>query len=145
MPRRRPSRPALLLAALPMLASALGCARTAGERDESATPVPEGRLASPQAALAGHDLFVRHCAPCHGARADGGGPRAANLATAPADLTTLTGEQRDPRRLFDVLHEGVPGSDMPSWRALSEEQLWDLVAYLRALAAGPGAATGGPP
>ncbi len=63
------------------------------------------------------------------------------LSKAPADLAALSEERRDPRRLFTVLHDGVRGSDMPSWQALEEEELWDLVAYLRALAAGPGAAT----
>ena len=133
MIRPRWSRQAVLLAALPMLASVLGCGRPAGEPPEAAPPVPEERLGSAEAVVAGHDLFVRHCTPCHGARADGSGPRAARLAGAPADLTALPDERRDPRRLFEVLHQGLPGTDMPSWRALDDAELWDLVTYLRTL------------
>jgi mono/diheme cytochrome c family protein len=128
-----------------MLASAVACRRPAGEPSAAAPPAPEERLASRESVVTGHDLFLRYCAPCHGARGQGDGPRAGRLSKAPADLTTLPEERRDPRRLFTVLHDGVRGSDMPSWRALDEEELWDLVAYLRSLGAGPGAATEAPP
>ena len=128
-----------------MLASAAACARPAGEPPAAAPPAPEERLASPEAVVAGHALFLRYCAPCHGAGGHGDGPRAARLSKAPADLAALPEAHRDPGRLFAVLHDGVRGSDMPSWQALEEEQLWDLVAYVRALAAGPAAAAEGTP
>jgi mono/diheme cytochrome c family protein len=119
-----------------MLASQLACGRPPGGTPEpSRTPaVPEARLASADAVIAGEALFLRHCASCHGERGDGKGPRAARLAHAPADLTTLPPDRTTPRRLFEVLHQGVPGSDMPSWQALEERERWDLVAYLRTLA-----------
>ena len=37
----------------------------------------------------GKEMYVNHCAACHGADAKGDGPAAAALKTAPADLTTL--------------------------------------------------------
>ncbi len=36
---------------------------------------------------AGAEIFARACAPCHGAEGKGDGPRAAELARAPTDLT----------------------------------------------------------
>jgi mono/diheme cytochrome c family protein len=29
-----------------------------------------------------------------------------------------------------VIREGVRGTPMPSWKALSEDECWDLVAYV---------------
>jgi len=55
------------------------------------------------------------------------------LVTRPANLTRLAEARREPQRLFKVLRDGVPGTDMPSWRALSERERWDLVAFVRSL------------
>ncbi|WP_170482245.1 c-type cytochrome [Ruegeria arenilitoris] len=38
----------------------------------------------------GKDLFVEHCARCHGIDASGKGPDAADLKTVPADLTKIS-------------------------------------------------------
>lgn len=97
-------------------------------------PVPHERLASPAARARGRALFLADCAPCHGVAADGRGVRRPRLATAPTDLTHLAPPRRRARRLFQVLHQGVPGTDMPAWSALSDDQRWDLVAYLQSLA-----------
>lgn len=48
-------------------------------------PCREGEPVS----AAGRDLFLTHCAACHGSDATGDGPRAGSLATRPADLTRL--------------------------------------------------------
>jgi mono/diheme cytochrome c family protein len=32
--------------------------------------------------------------------------------------------------VYYAIREGVSGTPMPSWRSLSEEQSWDLVAYV---------------
>jgi mono/diheme cytochrome c family protein len=37
----------------------------------------------------GKDMYVNHCAACHGAEAKGDGPAATALKTSPTDLTTL--------------------------------------------------------
>jgi mono/diheme cytochrome c family protein len=33
-------------------------------------------------------------------------------------------------RAYRAIREGVPGTPMPSWSVLSDEESWDLVAYL---------------
>jgi mono/diheme cytochrome c family protein len=43
----------------------------------------------PSGPAAGQILFHTYCASCHGIRADGNGPVAAELRTPPADLTRL--------------------------------------------------------
>jgi len=65
MPRRAPFVPAAALAVL------------------AAMP------AAAQDAASGRDLFLAHCAYCHGEGAAGDGPRAAVLNPPPADLTRL--------------------------------------------------------
>jgi cytochrome c oxidase cbb3-type subunit 3 len=77
------------------------------------------------AADAGETLFRQHCAPCHGAKGDGG--RGANLAVrklprAPDDAT-----------LGAIIAQGIPGTEMPATRMIDTERM-ELIAYVRGLA-----------
>jgi putative heme-binding domain-containing protein len=76
------------------------------------------------AAETGERLFQTHCAPCHGARGEGG--RGANLAVrrlphAPDDAA-----------LSALITQGIPGTQMPATRMTTEENA-ALVAYVRSL------------
>ena len=66
----------------------VGCAGAGGAGgDESQT-----RGAAPASAILaerGRELFQRYCAACHGASAEGDGPAAPALRTAPPDLTRI--------------------------------------------------------
>ena len=96
--------------------------------------VPAPRLASPLARERGRLLFARHCAICHGERADGEGVRREGLSTRPRDFTDpLWRRQASPRSVFFKIREGVRGTAMPSWKSLDEEEAWDLVAFLLAV------------
>jgi mono/diheme cytochrome c family protein len=100
-------------------------------------PVPEARLRSPEARARGRELFLANCALCHGQRADGRGRRAAGFARPPASFSDPTWRARtSPRRAYFAIREGLHGTPMPSWRALGEEECWDLVAYVLAVADG---------
>src|SRR5688572_7423399 len=77
--------------------------------------------------LAGRDNFDAYCAPCHGRSGRGDGPVAAELKTAPADLTTLArrNEGEFPRARVTELVTGTGAgvaahgsSEMPLWGAL---------------------------
>lgn len=97
--------------------------------------VPEERLASAEARRSGRELFLRHCAICHGERADGRGLRRHSLSTPPADFTRRDWRQRTTERdLYQVIREGVHGTPMPAWKALEEGETWDIVAYVAAVA-----------
>lgn len=100
-------------------------------------PVPVERLGSPQAVERGRALFDGHCALCHGERGDGHGVRRFAMRTPPRDLTNRSWqEQIGPRELFRIIRDGVRGTQMPAWRAFDDDQIWDLVAYVRRLPGG---------
>lgn len=96
--------------------------------------VPAGVLEELEARRRGRELFVRHCAICHGEAADGRGVRR-NLSSRPADFTDpLWRERTSPRRAFFVVREGVRGTAMAGWKILDEQESWDLVAYVMSVA-----------
>jgi mono/diheme cytochrome c family protein len=97
--------------------------------------VPQERLASPEARNRGEALYVAHCALCHGVHADGQGVRREGFSTPPANFTDPLWQKRtSTRHIFYAIREGVRGTAMPSWSgALTEDQTWDLVAYLRSV------------
>ncbi len=41
-----------------------------------------------------------------------------------------------PRWLFFVIREGIRRTPMPAWKILSQDQTWDLVAYVLSVAEG---------
>jgi mono/diheme cytochrome c family protein len=97
---------------------------------------PPARFSSPEARARGRALFVQHCAICHGEGADGRGRRRYSLSGPPADFTDPSWAERNtPARTFAVIRNGVPGTSMPAWKVLDEDQTWDLVAYLYSVAA----------
>jgi mono/diheme cytochrome c family protein len=92
--------------------------------------VPHERLVSAEARERGRGLYLAHCALCHGERADGHGPRSL-LSSRPADFTSKTWRRTvTPRKAFFILREGVHGTAMPAWPTLTEDETWDLVAYV---------------
>ena len=96
----------------------------------------------PGSALAGQRLFDFRCPGCHGMTGHGDGPAAASLILrAPANLTTDTLiASKDWNAVFNKIREGgkgVHGSSMPSWGVvLSEQETWDLVAFVATLQPG---------
>lgn len=87
---------------------------------EAATP-----FANSGDTAAGENLFRVHCGRCHGRDARGG--------RAP-DLTTGRILARGDAGLFDVIADGIPGTEMPPLhRTRSDRSVWQLVAYLQAL------------
>jgi mono/diheme cytochrome c family protein len=93
--------------------------------------VPPGLLESKDARARGAVIFDKNCAICHGIRGDGHGFRSQALSERPRAFTDRSWRERtSPRHVYYAIREGVSGTPMPSWRSLSEEQSWDLVAYV---------------
>jgi high-affinity iron transporter len=92
--------------------------------------IPEELLASPEARARGRQLYLQHCALCHGSGADGKGVRQ-NLSSHPRSFLDPSWRERSsPRSIYYVVQEGLSGTAMPAWKSLDEDQTWDLVAYL---------------
>jgi mono/diheme cytochrome c family protein len=86
---------------------------------------PNPYAGRPEAALAGRNLYARHCAQCHGEDARG-------RDKAP-DLHSSAVQDAAPGTLFWFLKNGNLKKGMPSWSRLPDQQLWQLVSYLRTL------------
>lgn len=98
--------------------------------------VPAARLADPAAQQHGRQLFLRHCALCHGERADGRGARIA-FSSPPADFSNPQWRERtSARQAFAIVRDGKRGTSMGAWRSFSDDEVWDLVAYLRSVSQG---------
>ncbi len=96
--------------------------------------MPQARLASTEARRHGRELYLRHCALCHGERGDGRGVRR-TLSSDPRSFTDPAWRRRtSPRRVYGVIRDGVRGTAMPAWRSLDEDATWDLVAYVLSVA-----------
>ena len=85
----------------------------------------------------GTALFRTHCATCHGPGGRGDGPGGAGLPRPPADLTAPHTAQHTAGDMFWWLTHGIPAGGMPPFDGvLSEEERWDLINFIRTLAAG---------
>lgn len=88
-----------------------------------------------------HGLYRRHCAHCHGISGDGQGPTAAILNPYPRDYrpgiykfkSTFTAAQPTDDDLYRVLHNGVPGTAMPSFALLPPDEISALLEYVKYL------------
>ena len=82
-------------------------------------------------------LYKRKCKKCHGEKGDGKGSKAEFFVIKPAAFSTPGYlEQRKDGQLFWIMMNGSEGTEMEpvgpySDVGLSEEQLWQLIAYLR--------------
>jgi mono/diheme cytochrome c family protein len=88
-------------------------------------------------------VYGQHCAACHGAKGDGSGPASVWLFPRPRNFsagmfkiksTPGTALPTD-EDLFGTITRGMPGSSMPSFTYLSEQERRDAVQYIKYLTA----------
>ncbi|HJZ71166.1 MAG TPA: PQQ-dependent dehydrogenase, methanol/ethanol family [Vicinamibacterales bacterium] len=108
-----------------VLAGAVAFAAVAPAAQQSDT-TRNPLAARPDAADAGRRLYDQTCQSCHGPA--GQGERAPAL-----DRGTFAHGNED-GDLFHTIRTGVPGSQMPPFPGLTDEQTWQLVTYIRSLA-----------
>jgi mono/diheme cytochrome c family protein len=80
----------------------------------------------PYAIQAGRLLFEDHCAQCHGDNAQGKKQR-------PSLRSGRIQSQASEGAVHWLLVNGNVRRGMPSWSKLPDQQLWQLVAYLKSL------------
>jgi putative copper export protein/mono/diheme cytochrome c family protein len=80
----------------------------------------------------GHDIFVAHCAVCHGTLARGDGPAVQALPIKPVDLTAQHIYGHLDGDLFWWIGHGIGGA-MPAFGdVLSEDERWNLIDFIHA-------------
>lgn len=103
-------------------------------------PVPEKyvKMQNPVKADAeslkeGKSLWIKYCQSCHGKSGLGDGSKAAQLKTTVEDLTTPKIQKQTDGAFFYKTSEGR--EDMPSFKKKIPEQedIWNLVNYMRSL------------
>jgi mono/diheme cytochrome c family protein len=107
-------------------------------------PEPDYGRVNPIAAdraarAAGRGLYEKGAAPscqlCHGIRGDGMGPLAGQFDPRPRNFACKETVNGIPDgQLFWIVRNGSPGTSMPAFPALRDEQIWQIVLYLRELA-----------
>ncbi len=105
---------------------------------------------TPESLANGQQLYAQNCAVCHGENGAGDGVFADDLAASgEASMQTMTGAENmmmqspvdftNPTRMLGAspallqgkILRGGMGTGMPMWGSIfTEEQIWDLIAYL---------------
>ena len=97
-------------------------------------------LSSSAAVKAGKELFLKTaqpvaCVMCHGEQGDGKGLMGAALVPPPRNFTCGVMMKDIPDgQLFWVIKNGSPGTGMMAFGGLPDEQVWQLIHYIRSLA-----------
>jgi cytochrome c oxidase cbb3-type subunit 2 len=118
---------------------------TAAARLERAQVTPLAAPAPPSPER-GRRLFARYCSPCHGAAGRGDGRFAAQVAQGQAHRAVMNltkehfwlidrgpGAEPETRALARLVRWGVPGTGMPGHETLTEQELFDLAAWVETL------------
>ena len=89
----------------------------------------------------GSEVYAKNCAVCHGDTGGGDGPGAKISSPFPRNFikghikfrTTPFGKIPTDEDLFNIITEGTPGTTMPAWKHLPENDRRSLVLYLKTL------------
>jgi mono/diheme cytochrome c family protein len=135
-------QPSLFIAALlPVLLALAGCGRIQPGTSEGLTPreALKGRDVESSRLAEGKKIYEEYCVGCHGVKGDGKGVAARFLDPAPRDFTSgifkfaavPSGQLPRDEDLLRTLRHGLPGSSMPSWQLLSEQERLSVLAYIK--------------
>jgi mono/diheme cytochrome c family protein len=96
-------------------------------------------VADRAALAAGRSLYEKgaepSCQMCHGIKGDGMGPLSGQFDPRPRNFACKETVKGIPDgQLAWIVRNGSPGTSMPAFSRLRDEQVWQIVLYLRALA-----------
>lgn len=100
------------------------------------TPMPTLVLAPPQTpnAANGEAIYFEKCAPCHGETGMGDGPQGIQLGvTVPAFALPEIARPASPAGWYTVVTRGRMDRFMPPFTSLTDQERWDVVAYIMTL------------
>jgi mono/diheme cytochrome c family protein len=127
--------PALAAGCVALMAVAAGAQNPGGSADAKKMKNPVA--SSPESIAAGKALFQKNCRFCHGADAKGNGPMAPE-GTHPPNLTDDKWDRgSSDGEIFAVIRDGAgPKFDMKGYKSkMTEQEMWNVVNYIRSLAA----------
>jgi mono/diheme cytochrome c family protein len=110
-------------------------ARAPGKFRKMENPLPS----TPDHIKAGETLFQQTAQPiacmnCHGTKGDGQGPMGAALTPNPRNFTCgETMKEISDGQLFWIVKKGSLGTGMMAFPGLSDDQIWQLIHYIRSL------------
>ncbi len=86
---------------------------------------------------AGRNQFTGSCSQCHGAQGDGRGAFGATTFPPATDLTSADVRNLRDGQLFYIIKNGLGFTPMPGYASqYSDQQIWELVSFIRSLQAG---------
>ncbi len=104
-------------------------------QNPAAAQVKNPVAARPESLAEGKRLYLRYCASCHGANAEGGSGN--DLIPAAPDLTDKEWKHGSTDgEIFAVIKNGVPPelNMVPFADQLKDADIWNVVNYVRSLA-----------
>ena len=116
-----------------VLISALAAAQSPWQAPQEAETYKNPISRNSKSIAAGKKVFMQYCILCHGEKGDGKGPTARSLEVPPANFGDKKRmNQSDGSLAWKILTgRGL----MPSWApVLSEEDIWNLINYIRGFA-----------
>ena len=89
----------------------------------------------------GRSLYMQHCMHCHGYSGGANGPTAKYLNPRPRDYrpgvfkftSTHARDKASREDLYRIVRKGIPGTYMPSFLLLDDQELKDIIEYVRFL------------
>jgi mono/diheme cytochrome c family protein len=108
---------------------------TSAQIDSGAAKIKNPVAATADSINDGKRVYLRYCASCHGANAEGGAGN--DLIPAAPDLTDAEWKHGSTDgEIFSAIKNGVPPelNMIPFGDQISDAEIWNVVNYLRSLA-----------
>lgn len=104
-----------------------------GAGRDAGRPLDRAAVSADAAPLArGRALYAKHCLACHGPSGQGDGSAGRDLDPQPSDLSQPEVTEKTDAQLFRQITRGR--RPMPSFQKLPDDDRWQIVHYVRALA-----------
>jgi mono/diheme cytochrome c family protein len=110
----------------------INIARVRSIKTHAADIAPPVSLADHKRVVAGTSHFAEQCVSCHSAPGVQSAELANGMYPQPPVLTD-SAKEWSPGELFWIIRNGIKMSGMPAWPARSDDDLWDIIAFLQKL------------
>lgn len=96
---------------------------------------------SPEILTQARRIYTARCVVCHDTDGKGGANAGERMYPRASDLTAARTQGKSDGALFWLVENGLPHTGMPGWKGmLTDQEIWLLVTYMRALPRGVPAA-----